>query len=181
MVQRAATAVLGHAPPPFHLALWHGLNLPLLMSLASMAGGVALYFTLQRHYQLHLHQPRGVTWGLRFSRANDGVFHLAGRWIARLDTGSLQRQLAVLLCSALAAVAWAFGSGDAPAPGSGSRVLLPATAPALAAWRPGCCCWAPAWRWCVATTSGCRPWCWWALSGWLPRWSLSACRRPTWP
>ena len=134
MIRRAATAVLGHAPPPFQLALWHGLNLPLLMSLAAMVGGVALYFTLQRHYQLHLHQPRGVTWSLRFSRANDGLFHLAGRWIARLDNGSLQRQLAVMLCSALAAVAWAFGSGDAPAPGSGSRVLLPATAPALAAW-----------------------------------------------
>src|SRR5690606_9250162 len=39
----AATAVLGHNLPEYHIALWHGFNLPLLMSAIALAGGLVLY------------------------------------------------------------------------------------------------------------------------------------------
>jgi multicomponent K+:H+ antiporter subunit A len=45
--------VLGAPPPEFQLALWHGFNLPLLMSAVAVAGGVALYFGLLQRGRLH--------------------------------------------------------------------------------------------------------------------------------
>jgi len=46
-VQPAATAVLG-APAEIKLALWHGVNVPLLLSILTVAMGVAIYFGLTR-------------------------------------------------------------------------------------------------------------------------------------
>ena len=37
--------------PPYSLAVWHGFNAPLVMSLVAMAGGVALYVALRRQLQ----------------------------------------------------------------------------------------------------------------------------------
>jgi len=37
----------------YKLAIWHGFNLPLAMSMAATAGGVLLYFGLQRRVNLH--------------------------------------------------------------------------------------------------------------------------------
>ena len=45
----AAHAVLGSATPEYSLALWHGLTLPLVMSLLSMTGGTLFYVLLYRY------------------------------------------------------------------------------------------------------------------------------------
>jgi len=44
----AARAVLGEATPDYSLAVWHGVNLPLMMSMAALAAGVAIYVALHR-------------------------------------------------------------------------------------------------------------------------------------
>jgi multicomponent K+:H+ antiporter subunit A len=44
----AVRSVLGEDVPAYSLAVWHGFNLPLLMSLIALAGGVLLYVRLQR-------------------------------------------------------------------------------------------------------------------------------------
>ncbi|RYJ02549.1 MAG: DUF4040 domain-containing protein, partial [Acetobacteraceae bacterium] len=44
----AVHAVLGNNVPAYSLSVWHGLNLPLLMSFVALGGGVALYLLLQR-------------------------------------------------------------------------------------------------------------------------------------
>jgi multicomponent K+:H+ antiporter subunit A len=43
----AATPVVGGEMPAVNLALWHGFNLPLWMSLLAMAGGVAIFLLLR--------------------------------------------------------------------------------------------------------------------------------------
>ncbi|MDO9283590.1 MAG: monovalent cation/H+ antiporter subunit A [Aquabacterium sp.] len=134
MVQLAATTMLGHAPPPYQLALWHGLNLPLLMSAVALAGGVAFYVALQRHYHLHLHHPRGLTGRLLFTRAIDGLLRGARGFIGRLDTGSLQRHVALMLSVAVAAAAWPFIAAGAGAPAAGGRSLLPADGLSVLVW-----------------------------------------------
>ena len=133
MVQLAATAVIGAPPPAYKLAIWHGLNLPLVMSVVALVGGVGFYFALQRRYDLHLHHPRGFTGRLLFTRALEGLFAL-GRWVTRrLEDGSLQRHVAVLLGAALVAGAWPWLNGAA-APGTGTRPLLPADGLSIALW-----------------------------------------------
>ncbi|MCR9177814.1 MAG: DUF4040 domain-containing protein [Alphaproteobacteria bacterium] len=47
IVQPAATAVLG-MPAEIKLALWHGVNLPLLLSIVTVVLGIGLYFWLDR-------------------------------------------------------------------------------------------------------------------------------------
>lgn len=134
LVHVAATAVLGAPPPEYHLSIWHGFNLPLAMSAVALVLGVAMYFALQRRFNLHLHHPKGWTGRLIFTHAIDGLFALAGRFTQRLENGSLQRYAAWMVGTAvlLAAWPWLMGAGDAPA--AGARTLLPASPLALVAW-----------------------------------------------
>ncbi len=46
----AVRAVLGPDTPQYSLAPWHGFNLPLLMSVTALTGGVVLYALLHRHF-----------------------------------------------------------------------------------------------------------------------------------
>ena len=47
ILSAAATPVVGGVLPEFDLAVWHGFNLPLWMSLLAMAGGIALFLLLR--------------------------------------------------------------------------------------------------------------------------------------
>ena len=52
----AQAALFGgpYAPlPSYKLAIWHGFNLPLAMSMVATIGGLLLYFGLQRRVNLH--------------------------------------------------------------------------------------------------------------------------------
>lgn len=49
LLEAAAQGVLGAAKPAYNLSVWHGFNLPLLMSAIAMAGGVLLYLALQNY------------------------------------------------------------------------------------------------------------------------------------
>jgi multicomponent K+:H+ antiporter subunit A len=53
VLDTAARGVLGAAMPTYSLAVWHGINLPLLMSIGGLLGGIALYFGLRRLFDLH--------------------------------------------------------------------------------------------------------------------------------
>ncbi|MBD9416293.1 monovalent cation/H+ antiporter subunit A [Pseudomonas sp. PDM16] len=96
----AAQASLGGALPEYSLAIWHGFNLPLMMSCVALVGGTLIYVA---------HKPM-LRWyeGLPELDAKEmfeqGVERLvlgAGWVTERLENGSLQRYLALLLLSAL--------------------------------------------------------------------------------
>ena len=48
VLNSAAGPVVGGKLPPFDLAVWHGFNVPLQMSLLAMVGGIALYWLLRK-------------------------------------------------------------------------------------------------------------------------------------
>ena len=135
LVRLASAAMLGTPAPEFHLALWHGLNLPLLLSALALVLGAALYFGLARSGRLHRLSSEdwfGVLTGLHlFTRGVDRLFGMAGRATALLENGSLQRYLAWMVFSTLVvAVAPLLGG----APGTGTRALLPASLVAVVLW-----------------------------------------------
>ena len=136
LVHVAATALAGQALPEYHLALWHGFNLPLLMSAIALAVGVSLYLWLARARWLHRISSEswfGPMLGRRvFDACIDGVFSIAGRISSRLETGSLQRYLAWLVGAAVVVGAAPLLSGGGIS--AGSRELLPANALAVAIW-----------------------------------------------
>lgn len=143
LVHVAAGAMTGAPLPSYHLAIWHGFNLPLLMSGVALAAGVGLYGALAHRQRLHrILSERWfgpITGRQVFERAIDGLFAQAGRLSSRLENGSLQRYLAWLLGAAVVVGAWPlWGQGV----GAGGRETMPANALSLAVWALLCLtCW----------------------------------------
>ncbi|MDD2546516.1 MAG: MnhB domain-containing protein, partial [Burkholderiaceae bacterium] len=104
-LQAAARPVVGGTLPPYSLAVWHGLNAPLVMSLVALAGGVALYGLLRRQRQRgRLESPPGLRHldGKRCFEATVAQLTRAGRYGRRqLGTGRLQWQMLCLVGTAL--------------------------------------------------------------------------------
>ncbi|MGE0387077.1 MAG: monovalent cation/H+ antiporter subunit A [Gammaproteobacteria bacterium] len=130
----AARDVLGGSVPEYSLAIWHGFNLPLLMSLVATTGGVILYFLLLRYAGLHQldFRPHG-------RRAFDAIMHWLTVFAARLAAVAfdvrLQRHLAALMIAGLVAAAFPFLSRPlASGPLQGS----PATGAGWLIWAMGC-------------------------------------------
>jgi multicomponent K+:H+ antiporter subunit A len=131
IVGLAARDVFGATLPDFSIAIWHGFTGPLAMSAIAFAGGLALYWALQRRYNLHLHAPSGWTARLVFTQAIDALFALARGVTGAFDAGSLQRQLALLVT---AAVVLAGAPLVASGLTLGARPLLPVPPLAAVAW-----------------------------------------------
>ncbi len=107
--------------PAYKLAIWHGLNLPLAMSALALAGGVALYFVLQRRVNLHRLERAPATpktGGRDLFALSLGLGRGAARRLtAELQNDSLQRYLWVLVAVAVVAGALPFiGAGMPGAP-----------------------------------------------------------------
>jgi multicomponent K+:H+ antiporter subunit A len=115
----AAQAALHVEPlPVYELAIWHGWNLPLLMSGVAVIGGTLLYFGLQHFINLHRIVDLPLLWKKSgrdaFVPAIDHVLEASRRVTGALQTGSLQGYLALLVTMALIAGAWPFLRGSAP-------------------------------------------------------------------
>ncbi|MEO8281144.1 MAG: hydrogen gas-evolving membrane-bound hydrogenase subunit E, partial [Ideonella sp.] len=134
MVHLAAGAMLGAPLPDYHLQLWHGFNLPLLLSAIAIAGGALVYWLLLQRYKLHLHHPGGWTSRLLFTHAIDGLFGFAGRAIEVIENGSLQRYAAWMIGSAVVLAATPWLLGDAIGLAAGSRDRWPAPPLAVVVW-----------------------------------------------
>ncbi|MBL8225799.1 MAG: monovalent cation/H+ antiporter subunit A [Chromatiales bacterium] len=102
----AAGATLQGPPPPYTLALWHGLELPLVMSIAATALGVALYFSLQKllrlHDRVHLEEYAERAYGA----ITEGLPRAGRAFTETLAAGRLPDYLAWLVAAGLALAAW---------------------------------------------------------------------------
>ncbi|ATJ81720.1 monovalent cation/H+ antiporter subunit A [Halomonas beimenensis] len=113
-----ATRAVLLEPLDFHLAIWHGINLPLGMSVVALLGGVGLYH-LHRHLRRFLKGFEPVDARLVFEAAMQRLALRSERLLKRLDNASLQRYMALLLFAALALTALGLGmmpslAGDRP-------------------------------------------------------------------
>ncbi len=107
VLHAGAAAILGTAMPAYSLALWHGWNLPLAMSLTGVVGGVALYFGLRRLLDLYAVDDRPVGKQL-FARVMDALFGIAHGLSQRVANGSLQRMLLALVVAGIVVAAAPF-------------------------------------------------------------------------
>jgi multicomponent K+:H+ antiporter subunit A len=103
----AVRSVLGDETPYYSLAVWHGLNVPLLMSLAALAGGTLLYFLIHAYLTRNADGPpiiRHLVGPRIFERV---LLLLSVKWARALErllcTRRLQPQLALLVGVALLA------------------------------------------------------------------------------
>jgi multicomponent K+:H+ antiporter subunit A len=121
LLAAAASASLGGELPEYSLAIWHGFNLPLAMSVVALIGGVLVYVLRKPLFRWYAGLP-DVDAKEVFEQQVQRVTAMARRLTGHLENGSLQRYLAWLLGSALVLVAVSL----APLPQiAGSRPLTP--------------------------------------------------------
>ncbi|MDP3866352.1 MAG: monovalent cation/H+ antiporter subunit A [Rhodoferax sp.] len=118
----AAGAVLQGPVPGHSLAIWHGFNPALWMSVIALVGGAVLYRFRRPLFQLHDRLDKRLQGRLIFDALMQGLFGTAERLTRWLDTASLQRQLALFVVSTL--VLGATGLLLVEAPLTGTRALL---------------------------------------------------------
>ena len=131
LVAAATGAVIGGPPPALELALWHGINPALAMSLGAVALG-ALLLWRQAPIALWLADRNTPDAKRLFDTAMAAIVGTTRRVLLRIHAASLQRYL-----FALFAVAVAFGIEGALTPGGlppGTRLTLPASPVAIVAW-----------------------------------------------
>ncbi|MGB4011172.1 MAG: monovalent cation/H+ antiporter subunit A [Zwartia sp.] len=131
LVFLAAVDVFGGPIPQYTIAIWHGFNTPLLMSAIALLGGVFMFWLLQKKFNLHLIAPKALNGHRIFVHTIETLLTFA-RWMtSRLQNGSLQRYLAILIASVIVLGVWPFmqfgyNTGDAP--------LTPLNAVAVVVW-----------------------------------------------
>ena len=106
----AVRAVLGPDTPYYSLAIWHGFNEPLLMSVIALIGGVLLYWLLQGYLKKGIDGPPLVR-HLKGQRIFERVLvTLSWKWARSLErlfgTQRLQPQLRLLVGFAVLAALW---------------------------------------------------------------------------
>ena len=137
----AARPVVGGNLPQFSLAIWHGVNRPLVMSLIALAGGIGLYALLRR--RLVSGQIKRVPllhWldGQRMFQSVLYALDRSARWaLAVFSSTRLQPQLLLLVLAALTAATLSLWRGGVT---WGDRDRVPASPEFALLWVVGCVC-----------------------------------------
>jgi multicomponent K+:H+ antiporter subunit A len=140
VLELAVRSVLGADVPPYSLAVWHGLTLPLGMSLLALVGGTVLFLLLRR--QLALDRERTPLMPpIHGRQVFDALLAaLSWRWARAaervMSTRRLQPQLGLLLLLTLVAGLWLAWPGAAFGSLPGTR----ADPPFVMIWIVGMAC-----------------------------------------
>ncbi|WP_435104594.1 monovalent cation/H+ antiporter subunit A [Arhodomonas sp. AD133] len=131
LLTTAVSGVLIGEVPYFSLALWHGINTPLIMSVIALAGAVAAYVHRERLEALH-HRIFPPITGKDCFDAVIAAAVATARWITQLvDPGRVQRNVLYMIAATLVLGAVGAAAGGL---GGGSRALTAAPLPAIAIW-----------------------------------------------
>ena len=106
LLHSAVASVLGDATPEFSLAVWHGFNVPLLMSFIALGGGVLFYLLLRRRLGLDTRERVPLLHRLNGAQAYETTMlrltSAASFLLDRLSTTRTQPQLLLMMCLLIA-------------------------------------------------------------------------------
>ena len=111
ILRAAAGAVLPEGLPYFTLAIWHGFDMPLIMSIVAMIAGIVYYFNRRRIFALQERYRFFIQSPVAFERVWRWLTLQAARAMAVVDNGGLQRYLALFAAFAGVLGVWAWFSG----------------------------------------------------------------------
>jgi multicomponent K+:H+ antiporter subunit A len=114
LVHAGAGAILGPAMPAVSLAVWHGFNLPLVLSMVALAGGTLFYLHRHRLFDTHVWCSRYLDGKTLFESLVSGLVQAGDRAIRFLENGSLQRYIFVLISATVFLGAIPFAVSRAP-------------------------------------------------------------------
>ena len=98
-------ALLGDMTPEYSLSIWHGFNLPLVMSIVAMVGGVLLYLLLRKYFRVTSREQEPLLYRFDGQRYFDWLLLSATRFAGFMESyfssHNLQRQLLLVVAAAL--------------------------------------------------------------------------------
>jgi multicomponent K+:H+ antiporter subunit A len=127
----AAAGTLQAPLPEYQLALWHGFNTPLMMSLVALALGTAIYLARRPLITWHEAGIGRADARVVYNALVNGLISAALRVTRAFDTGSLQRQVFLFVGTALVLGGAPWLASNTPL--TGSRAGLPLDAVSLTA------------------------------------------------
>ncbi len=127
----AAAGTLQAPLPEYQLALWHGFNTPLMMSLVALALGTAIYLARRPLITWHEAGIGCADARVVYNALVSGLISAALRVTRAFDTGSLQRQVFLFVGAALVLGGAPWLASNTPL--TGSRAGLPLDAVSLTA------------------------------------------------
>ena len=122
ILEIAVAGTLQTTPPAYSLAIWHGINLPLIMSMLALGLGVLIYVnrkSLIRAYERHEHIS-AKKW---FMSGLESFFRFSIKITRSFDKGSLQNAAAWMIFVSIVMTAYGFLSFNSPI--LGERTLMP--------------------------------------------------------
>jgi multicomponent K+:H+ antiporter subunit A len=135
----ASRSILGGNMPFHSLAVWHGFNLPLLMSLVAIVGGIVLYRALGEYQQGTTVVPLIERFDGRriFEFLLERLDALARRLAQWLSTEHLQVQMLLLIAAVFASAFIPLSDGGLPA---GNKPVAPVEPAFAMMWLIGAAC-----------------------------------------
>jgi multicomponent K+:H+ antiporter subunit A len=112
-----ATAVMGTLQTPlpeYSLAVWHGFNLPLMMSLVAFLGGILIYYKREPLYELYENNLSRIDARVPFNGLVNSVFSFAEFITTKFDKSSQQNMVAWFVVTSIFAGIAGFQYGDSP-------------------------------------------------------------------
>lgn len=121
ILEVAVTGTLQTTPPEYSLAIWHGLNLPLMMSFVALGVGGLIYFNrkaLIKNYERHEH----INAKAYFMKLMDKLINFSIKVSRSFDKGSLQNSAAWIIFGSIVITAFGFLSFNSEL--IGNRALM---------------------------------------------------------
>ena len=97
----AAAGTLQGPLPEYHLALWHGFNPALMMSLVALAAGALIYWVRRPLFTWYATRIEHIDARIAYNGVINSLLALARSVTRSLDIGSLQRQIFFIVAAAL--------------------------------------------------------------------------------
>ncbi|MGO2012518.1 MAG: monovalent cation/H+ antiporter subunit A [Pseudoalteromonas sp.] len=101
----ASLAVLGESKPEYTLSVWHGFNLPLMMSLIATCCGLLIYVQRKHLFKFQASLPN-FNAKKSFEKGLYALIHWCQGKVKHIENGSLQRYLFLMLLVVLFAAGW---------------------------------------------------------------------------
>src|SRR5690625_4367109 len=111
----ATLSILGAQTPHYDLKIWHGFNLPLLMSVIAIIGGLLLIYYLRHKRRLHVRRTPFIyhfDGRHTFERLLDTIDSVSTTTLGWLYSSRLQPQLVLIVLCTLAVAAMALWQGS---------------------------------------------------------------------
>ncbi|MCB5185113.1 monovalent cation/H+ antiporter subunit A [Methylobacillus gramineus] len=116
-------STLQATPPEYHLAIWHGINPALIMSMIAVAGGILVYRSRERLFKLQARFDGAFEAKRLYNGAMRRLFNWSSSITMNADNLSQKRMLWILFVAAIVMGASGFIVHDSPL--AGTRPMLP--------------------------------------------------------